>query len=92
MKRISWKVGLLFLITNTLISTISAQNMSVLTQQEKSLASISAATATGKLDLLKIQLATGLDNGLTVNEIKETLTQLYALWLPKKFKCYKHFF
>lgn len=52
--------------------------MSTLTKQEKSLVGISGSTATGKLDLLKIQLIEGLDNGLTINEIKETLTQLYA--------------
>lgn len=78
MKIISWQVGLLFLLFNTVTSTIKAQNMSTLTKQEKSLVGISAATATGKLDLLKIQLIEGLDNGLTINEIKETLTQLYA--------------
>ncbi|UKT64702.1 carboxymuconolactone decarboxylase family protein [Pedobacter mucosus] len=78
MKIISWQVGLLFLLSNTFISNVSAQDMSILTKQEKSLAGISATTATGNLDLLKIQLIEGLGNGLTVNEIKETLTQLYA--------------
>jgi len=75
---ISWKVGLLLLLSNSIILKTKAQEMATLTKQEKSLAGISATTATGKLDLLKIQLVAGLDNGLTVNEIKETLTQLYA--------------
>jgi 4-carboxymuconolactone decarboxylase len=78
MKLISWKVGLLLLLSNIIIPKTKAQEMTTLTKQEKSLAGISATTATGKLDLLKIQLIEGLDNGLTVNEIKETLTQLYA--------------
>jgi len=78
MKVISWKVGLLLVLFNVIIPKTKAQEMAILTKQEKSLAGISATTATGKLDLLKIQLMEGLDNGLTVNEIKETLTQLYA--------------
>lgn len=78
MKVISWKVGLLLLLSNIIIPKTKAQEMVTLTKQEKSLAGISATTATGKLDLLKVQLVEGLNNGLTVNEIKETLTQLYA--------------
>lgn len=78
MKVISWKVGLLLLLSNIMIPKTKAQEMATLTKQEKSLAGISATTATGKLDLLKVQLVEGLNNGLTVNEIKETLTQLYA--------------
>ena len=78
MKLISWKVGLLLLLSNIIIPKMKAQEMATLTKQEKSLAGISATTATGNLDLLKVQLIEGLDNGLTVNEIKETLTQLYA--------------
>jgi len=57
---------------------MNAQEKSALNAQEKSLAGISATTATGKIDVLKIQLNEGLNNGLTVSEIKETLTQLYA--------------
>jgi len=78
MKSIGWKVGLFLLLFNSIILKTKAQEMATLTKQEKSLAGISATTATGKLDLLQIQLVAGLDNGLTVNEIKETLTQLYA--------------
>jgi 4-carboxymuconolactone decarboxylase len=65
------------------ISTgIKAQNKMVNTQQldskEQSIVSISALTATGNIDQLKIQLGKGLDAGLTINEIKEILVQLYA--------------
>ncbi len=49
-----------------------------LTASQKSIVLIAAFTATGDLEHLKIQLDTGLDAGLTLNEIKEVLVQLYA--------------
>jgi 4-carboxymuconolactone decarboxylase len=49
-----------------------------LSAQQKSLVAISALTAAGNLEQLKIQLYNGLAVGLTVNEIKEALVQLYA--------------
>lgn len=54
-------------------STLPALNA---TQQ--SIVTIAALTATGDLDSLKTALNAGLDAGLTVNEIKEILVQLYA--------------
>ncbi|KAF2326664.1 carboxymuconolactone decarboxylase family protein [Flavobacterium ginsenosidimutans] len=64
-----------------LITNIKAQNKmdnQNLDSKQKSIVSISALTATGSLDQLKMELNTGLDNGLTINEIKEELVQLYA--------------
>lgn len=49
-----------------------------LSSKEQSLVKISASTAIGNLEALKIQLNNGLDAGLTINEIKEALVQLYA--------------
>jgi 4-carboxymuconolactone decarboxylase len=46
-------------------------------KQEK-IVTIAAFTANGDLDKLKAALDEGLDAGLTVNEIKEVLVQLYA--------------
>lgn len=46
--------------------------------KQQSIVKISALTATGDIDQLKLQLNSGLDAGLTVNEIKEELVQLYA--------------
>lgn len=58
---------------------MNAQNKSEsLSAQQQSMVSISALTATGDLENLKIQLNNGLDAGLTINEIKEALVQLYA--------------
>lgn len=49
-----------------------------LSLQEQALVNISALTAIGNMDQLKLQLNEGLDAGLSVNEIKEALVQLYA--------------
>lgn len=49
-----------------------------LNPKEKNIALIAASTAKGDMPNLKLALASGLDAGLTVNEIKELLTQLYA--------------
>jgi 4-carboxymuconolactone decarboxylase len=49
-----------------------------LNAKEQSLITISALTATGELEDLRKALNAGLDAGLTVNEIKEVLVQMYA--------------
>lgn len=50
----------------------------VLTPKQQSIITISAFTANGDMDRLKPALIKGLDTGLSVNEIKEILIQLYA--------------
>jgi 4-carboxymuconolactone decarboxylase len=71
---------LLFLTLN--LNTMNAQNNITanlsLSPQQQSIVSISALTAVGNIEQLKTQLNTGLDAGLTINEIKEILVQLYA--------------
>jgi 4-carboxymuconolactone decarboxylase len=71
---------LLFLTLS--INTMNAQNDTTenqsLNAQQSGIVSISALTAVGDLEHLKIQLNTALDAGLTINEIKEVLVQLYA--------------
>lgn len=49
-----------------------------LSATQKSIIPIAAFNANGDLDQLKRALAAGLDAGLTVNEVKEILVQLYA--------------
>ncbi|HNK42044.1 MAG TPA: carboxymuconolactone decarboxylase family protein, partial [Flavobacteriales bacterium] len=49
-----------------------------LDQREQRIVTISAATARGDMPELERALTTGLDAGLTVNEIKEVMNQLYA--------------
>lgn len=58
--------------------TAQAAPSDTLTDREKSIVTISAFTAQGDLTNLKTAINTGLDNGLTVNEIKEVLIQMYA--------------
>lgn len=57
---------------------LMAQDMNGLTDKQKKIATISANTAIGNLDALKQELNAGLDAGLTINEIKEVLIQMYA--------------
>ncbi|MHB9055066.1 MAG: carboxymuconolactone decarboxylase family protein [Paludibacteraceae bacterium] len=62
-------------------TNINAQNNmheNSLDQKQEKIITIAAFTAKGDLDKLKPELITGLDAGLTVNEIKEVLVQLYA--------------
>jgi 4-carboxymuconolactone decarboxylase len=49
-----------------------------LNAQQQSIVGIAALTAVGNLEHLKTELNTGLDAGLTINEIKEILVQSYA--------------
>ncbi|MGY5612483.1 carboxymuconolactone decarboxylase family protein [Vibrio brasiliensis] len=46
--------------------------------KQKAIIPIAAFTASGELNQLKDSLNKGLDSGLTVNEIKEILVQMYA--------------
>src|SRR3954466_1747097 len=52
-------------------------NQSLNAQQQR-IAGIARWTAVGNLEQLKTQLNSGLDAGLTINEIKEILVQMYA--------------
>ena len=49
-----------------------------LNAQEQSIVRIASFTAVGNLPSLKTHLNAGLDAGLTINEIKEVLVQMYA--------------
>lgn len=57
---------------------MNAQNQQNLDKKQSSLVSISSLTAVGNLEDLKLELNKALDSGLTINEIKEALVQLYA--------------
>lgn len=73
-----WKFGILLFVFTLITSTMNAQNNADFNTRQQSLIKISSLTATGNLMRLKAELNEGLDNGLTVNEIKEALVQLYA--------------
>lgn len=58
-------------------NTENQENMG-LDRKDQSQVKISSYTAQGKIEELKAALNEGLDAGLTLNEINETLVQLYA--------------
>ncbi|WP_254411207.1 carboxymuconolactone decarboxylase family protein [Dyadobacter diqingensis] len=64
------------------ITVMKAQTNTTKTQtlsgRQQSIVAISGLTATGDLGRLSIELANGLDAGLTIEETKEILVQLYA--------------
>lgn len=59
---------------------LSAQvlDSQALSPRQEAIIRIAALTAKGELESLKIELHKGLDAGLTVNQIKESLIHLYA--------------
>lgn len=74
-------VNTLILLTVCFCSKTDAwaqDNMDTLSQKQLSMITISAETASGNLKLLKGSLNRGLNNGLTINEIKEALVHCYA--------------
>lgn len=58
--------------------SMNAQPSAPLTLRQQAIVTISALTAKGDLPRLHDALAQGLDHGLTINEEKEVLAQLYA--------------
>lgn len=55
-----------------------AQQTNELNTRQQDIVYIASTTAIGDLKKLKISLARGLDNGMTINEIKEILIHTYA--------------
>ena len=60
------------------ITAQTKQNDMVLNKQQQSMVAIACLEAKGDLENLSKAIDCGLDNGLTVNQIKEALSQLYA--------------
>ena len=70
--------GLFFMPLCICCISFMAGNAQGLSHKQKNIVAISALTAKGNLPALQVALNNGLDSGLTVNEIKEMLIQLYA--------------
>lgn len=70
-------VSFIPLAANTQETNMNNESTS-LNPAERQMVLISAATARGDMETLRKALSEGLDAGLTVNEIKEVLVQLYA--------------
>jgi 4-carboxymuconolactone decarboxylase len=74
-----WILLVVSIITNTTINAQETMNTEqMLSAQQQSIIGIAALTGKGDLEKLKTELNTGLDAGLTVNQIKETLMHVYA--------------
>lgn len=58
--------------------TAQAQQVDILSIRQQRIVAIAATTAQGDLENLKTSLVCGLDDGMTVNEIKEVLVHAYA--------------
>lgn len=69
-----------FLIMIFSFLTLEGSEMkeNILNKKQQEIVTISAFTASGDLEKLKASLNSGLDVGLTVNEIKEILVHTYA--------------
>jgi 4-carboxymuconolactone decarboxylase len=70
--------GLLLLFSTAMHAQTQAPQPGPLTSRQQAIVTISALTAKGDLPHLHDALSQGLDAGLTVNEAKEVLVQLYA--------------
>lgn len=74
-----WILLVVSITTSTAINAQDTMNTGqMLSVQQHSIIGISALTGKGHLEKLKTELNTGLDAGLTVNQIKETLMHVYA--------------
>lgn len=77
-----WGFIAVLMCVSLFTNTINAQKMTTSNQQlsekDKSIITISSFTAQGKLQELKSSLNSGLNAGLTINEIKEILVHTYA--------------
>ncbi len=79
-KLISVMAGIFILILSftNIASAEGINNHQTLSARQQAIIPISAFTAKGDLKNLKIALNEGLDAGLSINEIKEVLVQMYA--------------
>lgn len=82
MKQKIWHVFVAILISMSLSHMLGAQTMqqntAALNARQQSIVKIAALTASGDLVQLKVALNTGLDAGMSINEISDELTQMYA--------------
>ncbi|OXB03670.1 carboxymuconolactone decarboxylase family protein [Flavobacterium pectinovorum] len=68
----------ILIMTVIIAVTGNAQTDEKLNKKQQAIIKIAAVTAKGDLVKLKTELNSGLDSGLTVNQIKEVLVHLYA--------------
>ena len=66
------------MIVLSIYQSAQAQQVDTLSIRQQRIVAIAATTARGDLENLKTSLDRGLDDGMTVNEIKEVLVHAYA--------------
>lgn len=74
-------VGIIIMVTGMFGVANARQNADTdeaLDARQQKIVTIAALASKGELDKLKPELSSGLDAGLTVNEIKEVLVHIYA--------------
>ena len=69
------KIVLLIIVVLTMTTVVNSQ---VLTKRQKGLAACACLMAQGDLTRLEPAVRTALDNGVSINELKEAFSQLYA--------------
>jgi 4-carboxymuconolactone decarboxylase len=80
---------LLFGVSNTMNAQDPASDTTSLSANQQSIVLIASHTARGDLERLTHAMNVGLDSGLTINEIKEVLLQLYAYCgFPRSLEAY----
>ena len=62
----------------TAVLTMATVNAKMLTERQKGLAACACLMAQGDLNQLEPAVKSALDNGVTINELKEAFSQLYA--------------
>jgi len=79
-KKITAFLAVIFVSVFSILTISEAQTMKSggLNAKQQGIIPIAAFTANGDLEKLKVALNEGLAAGLTVNEIKEILVQMYA--------------
>lgn len=79
MKYLPVLLSLLLFVGSSAIAEVQNMNgKETLSAKQRGIIPIAAFTATGDMERLKTALHEGLDAGLTINEIKEVLVQIYA--------------
>jgi alkylhydroperoxidase/carboxymuconolactone decarboxylase family protein YurZ len=79
-KKLTVILASIFISVFSIVTISEAQTMKNegLNAKQKKIVTIAAFTANGDMEKLKTALNEGLDAGLTINEIKEILVQMYA--------------
>ncbi|WP_300704696.1 alpha/beta fold hydrolase [Bacteroides sp.] len=67
-----------FVLAAFIVTSVSAQTKQEMDKKQQNIVAIAALTGKGDLGKLRSALAEGLDNGMTVNEIREVLVHTYA--------------